>query len=194
MTLKRILLIPLLLIFGATAISACGSDSGSESGKLEVTDVWARTSPPGQTTSAIYATIKGGDEADRLVKATVPADIAGKAEIHETTTAGDQMDKSGEDHESGDPAKSDDMSGSEMEGDHDGSGQTGTTSGHGNMSMKQVHSVEIPAGEEVDLEPGGLHIMLFDLADPLKADQTFPVVLTFGKAGEIKVDATVREE
>ena len=40
----------------------------------------------------------------------------------------------------------------------------------GVMKMRQVESLEVPAGESVTLEPGGLHLMLFGLKTPLKSE------------------------
>ena len=37
----------------------------------------------------------------------------------------------------------------------------------GVMKMRQIDSLEVPAGESVTLEPGGLHLMLFGLETPL---------------------------
>lgn len=40
----------------------------------------------------------------------------------------------------------------------------------GVMKMRQIESLEVPAGESVTLEPGGLHLMLFGLKTPLKSE------------------------
>jgi copper(I)-binding protein len=61
------------------------------------------------------------------------------------------------------------------------------------MGMREIESLELPAGEEVSLEPGGYHVMLFDLVKPIEAGDTIPVTLTFEKAGEIEVQAEARE-
>ncbi len=60
------------------------------------------------------------------------------------------------------------------------------------MRMREVASIEIPAGGRVLLEPGGLHIMFIGLKAPLVAGETFPLTLTFEKAGETTVTVTVR--
>lgn len=44
------------------------------------------------------------------------------------------------------------------------------------MRMRQVASIELPAGKVVQLAPGGHHVMLFDLKRQLKQGE--PVVLT----------------
>jgi copper(I)-binding protein len=62
----------------------------------------------------------------------------------------------------------------------------------GEMKMSEVGKIELPAGEAVDLKPGGYHIMLMGLKSPLEEGQTVKVTLTFDKAGEKVVDAAVR--
>jgi copper(I)-binding protein len=60
------------------------------------------------------------------------------------------------------------------------------------MRMRQVSLIDVPAGESVDLQPGGLHIMLIDLKEPLKQGETFPLTLTFAKAGTMTVQVPVK--
>lgn len=64
----------------------------------------------------------------------------------------------------------------------------------GRMSMRRVASIELPAGQPVQLKPGGYHVMLIKLAKPLKPGARVPVALTFEKSGRRTVIATVREE
>ncbi|WP_438864476.1 copper chaperone PCu(A)C [Neptunicella sp.] len=45
------------------------------------------------------------------------------------------------------------------------------------MRMMQQDSVTIPAGKVVKFEPSGLHLMLFDLKQPLHLDQTVQLTL-----------------
>ena len=61
------------------------------------------------------------------------------------------------------------------------------------MKMRPVASIDIPAGQAVTLQPGGLHIMLVGLAKPLKTGQTFPLTLTFEKAGSRTVNVAVEK-
>jgi copper(I)-binding protein len=63
----------------------------------------------------------------------------------------------------------------------------------GQAEMRQVDGVVIPAGETMAFEPGGYHIMLLDLREPLVPGDTIRLSLTFEEAGEIEVDAEVRE-
>ncbi|HRD46056.1 MAG TPA: copper chaperone PCu(A)C, partial [Caulobacter sp.] len=50
----------------------------------------------------------------------------------------------------------------------------------------------LPAGAKVVFKPGGWHLMFIGLKQPLKAGETFPVTLTFQKAGKVTVDFAVR--
>ena len=67
-------------------------------------------------------------------------------------------------------------------------------SGPGEMVMQEVDSIAIPAGETVELKPGGYHIMLIDLAAPLEIGQEFDIVLTFANAGDVTVTVVVADE
>lgn len=57
----------------------------------------------------------------------------------------------------------------------------------GIMRMRAISAIEAPAGEAVSLEPGGLHLMLFDPTDALGAGTLIPVTLMFETAGEIEI-------
>jgi len=59
------------------------------------------------------------------------------------------------------------------------------------MTMKSVEAINIPAGETVELAPGGYHIMLFGGTARYKPGDMFPLVLTFEKAGDIPVEVMV---
>jgi hypothetical protein len=61
------------------------------------------------------------------------------------------------------------------------------------MKMRPVEGVDIPAGGSVTLKPGGLHIMLLGLDKPLKVGQSFPLTLTFEKAGSRAVTVAVEK-
>ncbi len=60
------------------------------------------------------------------------------------------------------------------------------------MRMRPVGEIDIGAGQSAMLKPGGLHIMLMGLKAPLKEGETFPLTLTFKKAGEVTVDVPVQ--
>lgn len=62
---------------------------------------------------------------------------------------------------------------------------------NGVMRMREIESLEIPAGETVVLQPGGLHLMLFGLESPLPSQ---PVLSLCFKSGECQtVTADLRD-
>jgi hypothetical protein len=62
------------------------------------------------------------------------------------------------------------------------------------MSMHPVDEIAIPPGEQVSLEPGGYHIMLMPLAEPLVNGSEFDLVLDFTNGGSITITVEVRED
>lgn len=144
---------------------AAVSGCGGDDDGVTVEGAWARTSPAMTTAGAVYMQITAS-EADRLVGASVPASVAAVTEIHETVMAGGDM-----------------------------GGETTTTGGMGGeMTMQPVEALDLPAGETVSLQPGGYHIMLLDLAEPLETGSTFEVTLVFEEAGEQVVEVEVRDQ
>jgi copper(I)-binding protein len=195
-TLARATIGLVAVTLAAVGLVACGDDDDSagdttttEAASVDVTvkDVWARPVEDltAKDTSAIYMVITAGAEGDSLVKASVPSDVAGTVELHETVAAdegasmeGDSME--GDSMESTTTAMSGDMG-------------TETTMGGGMMSMQPVEAIEVPANGSVALEPGGFHIMLLDVKKVLAVGDTIEVTLTFEKAGEVQTTAEVRE-
>lgn len=66
----------------------------------------------------------------------------------------------------------------------------------GMMKMRQVDSIELPAGEAVDLGAKGYHLMLMGLKKPLVAGKKINLTLQFrqanGKVQKVEVSAKVR--
>lgn len=60
------------------------------------------------------------------------------------------------------------------------------------MRMMQVDKIDLPAGQTVALAPGGLHIMLIGLKQPLTEGASFPLELTFATAGKVTVTVDVK--
>ena len=53
------------------------------------------------------------------------------------------------------------------------------------MKMRAVPALDLPAGQAVELKPGGYHVMLMDLKAPLAKGATVPLTLVFeGKDGQ----------
>lgn len=103
-------------------------------------------------------------DGDRLIGAAVDADIAEKVEIHETAMVEGEMEDDAEE------------------------GMAGA------MMMREVGEIALPAGDTVNLEPGGFHIMMLNIAAPLELGQKFELTLTFETAGEKVVEVEVRED
>ena len=61
----------------------------------------------------------------------------------------------------------------------------------GVMRMRQVEAIEVPAGETVTLQPGGLHLMLMDLPEPLVEGQEIRIELVFEKSGTTEISMPV---
>jgi len=68
-----------------------------------------------------------------------------------------------------------------------------TMGADGMMMMNAVPSIEVPANASVSLEPGGYHVMLMSLAEPLVAGAEFDLTLEFEGAGDVVVTVTVRD-
>jgi copper(I)-binding protein len=62
------------------------------------------------------------------------------------------------------------------------------------MRMREVKSFEIPARERYELRPGGSHLILVDIARPLKKGEKFAMRLVFERAGELEVELEVQEQ
>ena len=59
------------------------------------------------------------------------------------------------------------------------------------MKMRQVDAIDLPAGQTVELKPGGYHLMLMGLKAPLKDGDKLPLTLKFEKAGAVVVTVNV---
>jgi copper(I)-binding protein len=64
---------------------------------------------------------------------------------------------------------------------------------HGVMEMRPAPGggLDVTPGTPIRMAPGGYHIMLMGLKQPLKEGEHIPVTLTFAHAGAITTDATV---
>jgi len=77
-------------------------------------------------------------------------------------------------------------------------GRTGTVEMHrsqeidGVMRMRRVDAITVPAGGTVRLEPGGYHLMLYGLSEPLEPGEELSLVLEFERQGSVPVRAAAR--
>lgn len=62
------------------------------------------------------------------------------------------------------------------------------------MKMQRIERVEIAPGGSVEFSPGGHHVMLFDLKEPLVAGQRYTMTLVFARAGELEVEVQISKE
>jgi copper(I)-binding protein len=62
----------------------------------------------------------------------------------------------------------------------------------GVVTMGEVPGgLTIASGKSVELKPRGLHLMFFELTQPLKQGEKFPATLVFEKAGAVDVEFKV---
>lgn len=59
------------------------------------------------------------------------------------------------------------------------------------MRMRPVQAIEVPPDESAVLKPGGLHIMLLGLKEPIRTGKSVPLTLRFEKAGAVEVELVV---
>ncbi|RDE49423.1 MAG: copper chaperone PCu(A)C [Candidatus Accumulibacter meliphilus] len=63
----------------------------------------------------------------------------------------------------------------------------------GMMRMRQVADIEIKAGAQTELKPGGYHVMLLDLQQPLKEGDSVALTLRFDDGSTKEIDAAVKK-
>ena len=180
-------LLPISLSIGALVLAGCGSDDS-----VSLENSWARTSAAGQTTGAIYFDLTV-EEDDTLTGASVPDSIAREAQVHEVVPADMDMDdmESGDmgDMEDGDMDESGDMEGSD---DMD-SGEMGDMDMGAMVMQELTEGLDLTAGETVTFEPGGYHVMLLDIAEPLEVGDEIEVTLEFAEADSYTTTVEVAE-
>jgi periplasmic copper chaperone A len=67
-----------------------------------------------------------------------------------------------------------------------------TVTRNGISSMQPVKDVAIESGKSVQFKPGGLHVMLFDVADTLKAGGTAELTITLDNGDKVSVPARIQ--
>ncbi len=60
------------------------------------------------------------------------------------------------------------------------------------MRMRAVPELALPAGKSVQLKPGGYHVMLMDLKQPLAKDSQVPMTLRFRDAKGVESQLEMR--
>jgi copper(I)-binding protein len=137
---------------------------GDEAATFGATGAWSRPTPTGATNGVLYLTVTS-DVDDALIAVEVPATIAATVELHETVVG--DAGHGGHSHGGG------------------GGGEV--------MSMGEVEAFEIAANSSVTFSPGGNHVMLIDLAEPLISGETYVATLTFSSGRTLDVDVVVAD-
>ncbi|WP_119940283.1 copper chaperone PCu(A)C [Neorhizobium sp. NCHU2750] len=61
------------------------------------------------------------------------------------------------------------------------------------MTMRKLSgSLDVPAGQKVELQPGGMHLMFMKVKTPFKLGDSVPLTLNFEKAGKLEVSLPVK--
>lgn len=177
--LRRWVALVILVAIGLSTASCGHDDAGG--GDLSVSRAWARTSPGMASAGAAYLEQESAS-ADRLVSASVDPSVAAMVEIHEVVPV-ETGEVDGNDT-SEDAAMADDGEMSDDEGMSDTP-----------MTMRELAGgLDLPAGEPVILAPGGYHLMLLDLAEPLELGSSFDLTLDFEIAGTRTVAVELRDD
>jgi len=173
--------------------TGCGDDdeksdpatTPAPAAEITITGQWARTSPAAVTRGAAYVTITSPID-DKLVDVSVDGSVAAMAQIHEMAMAETTDTTMG--------MGSDTTMGMGSDTTMGMGSDTTMAMGEGEMVMREVDSIDLPAGVAVELKPGGYHIMLMELAKPLEVGTTIQITLVFEKAGSITIDVPVLDE
>lgn len=168
-----------------TGTTAATTTTAAVAASPVVSDAWCRTSPMVADAGACYLVISNrSGEVVRLVGASVPPSVAGKVELHETVQVNGM--------EGSDTTAGAGMGSSSPDGTMAGGEADTTMSGSGMMQMREVDAIEVPAQGTVELKPGGYHIMLLELAEPLAEGGSVPITLRFEGLEPVEVTAQVR--
>ena len=62
------------------------------------------------------------------------------------------------------------------------------------MKMRQIPRLAVVPGKTTELKPGGYHVMLMDLKQPLKAGDSVPITLMFEKADKSRQTVEIKAE
>lgn len=143
-------------LIAAVALAACTVTGGfaadpapDADGRLTVVNPYIRATPPGQTNTAMFLTVKNATDRCRTLVG-VSSSLADRVELH----------------------------GHRME--------------NGLAVMRPVRRIAVPAGESVTLRPGGLHVMLLGIRQPIKPGDRAAVTLLFEDGARIRVTAPIR--
>lgn len=160
----------------STIDDSAGSSSGVNGEEvaahvIHVDNAWtyAIVDPNDEHVGAMFMSISGGSDDDRLIGAEVPNDIALGVALVTAVPAGNTNEES--------PLESDDM-GNESEGPA--------------RVLETVDSFVIHAGATTEFQPGGNQLVLRDAQRAISAGESFEVTLIFEGKGPVPVMVDVR--
>ncbi len=160
---KSVVLVFIFLLL----LSSCGSPSSSSSSKIEIQNAWVRAATAGM---GAQNTMQPGNE---HMEAGMGFNSAAYLTLVNNGKEADRLVSA-----RSPVAKVVELHKSEMKGEI--------------MSMTPVDFVEIAAGGQAELKPGGFHVMLIDLKEDLIPGNRVELTLVFEKSGEITIQAEVR--
>lgn len=138
--MMRALILIISLIFSSYSLAA----------SLELSDAYARATPPNAPTSAIFLKLTNPTERSiSLISASTPA--AGRVELHTMLMDGDVM------------------------------------------KMRQIEKIDVPAHSTVELKPGGLHLMLFNLQQAFVEGQELSLELKFSDGSQQDITLPIKK-
>lgn len=138
---------------------------------IHVDNAWtyAIVDPSDEHVGAMFMSISGGSDDDRLIGAEVPNDVALGVALVTAVPAGNSTEES--------PLESEDM-GNESEGTA--------------RVLETVESFVIHAGATTEFEPGGNQLVLTNAQRAIAAGESFEVTLIFEGKGPVPVMVDVR--
>ncbi len=136
---------------------------------IQVSDAWARPAAQGNN-GAVYFFIENGTASDLSIL-SASSRAAGAVEIHESSM----------------------MSADELDGMIEGGAYSEDTESQGVMQMIPLDALDLPSGQSLLFEPGGLHVMLIDLAQELRPGDKLLLTLSFDNADDYEIEVLVDE-
>jgi len=176
------LIAALVFAVGAFAWIAFGASAPLRANPLqiEVESAWARPAIAQGNGSAYFVMRNTGDQPATLVGAS--SSVARYTEIHETYVIHPDAPHA-DDHAHHDHGHE------HHDHDHEALGSASMM-----LGMRKIEALELAPGQEIAFEPGGYHIMLIELLEPLAWGDTFEVVLHFEGGHSVSVPVSVGSE
>lgn len=162
-----------LIVLAALMMALSGCGGGGDSGGMEVEDAWARAVGSGEMPAGTPE-MGHGNMGATASSMTPGMNSAAYMIIRNKTDSADRLLRV-----ESDVAEAVELHQTLVENEV--------------MTMRPVGAIDLPAGGQAVLEPGGLHIMLIGLKQPLSVGQKVSLKLVFEKTPPLMVEAEVRQ-